>query len=638
MPGKLETFVHDTIKFTGCAADTLYDCAARQLNPRSTPSPYASWPLHLPAHTNFITPEKVASVLGTPETLAAVRLGFRYLYDVAMYSDVPTSSARTTPRARITPAQGAAVLASGHFELVSDRTLVKGHIFLFAVPQPAKCRFRLVAHPAVQNDTLPTAPKVSFRSIHARKQLVFKGRLAAQADQKAYYPAFPMPADVGHYYCTRLPVPDEHGRTRWVLARLARAPTGLASQVFTGVAVSAHLKAFAIRSAGDDEHIDNYLFVDDDADNIVADLQELNARNNVAGGTLNEKEQIERDPHSLVASRIDWVGLCLDFEAKTVCCTSSLRDKVALAWSWLSNADSFSFRQFGALIGMLRYAAHLIDVPLASFFALNRYVSAVGVEMQARNDEAWDEPALVPEPAWRDLTAFTEIVLRNKPQPQQPDLLEPDVFVTVDACATGYGYAALVLRGAHAGAVLLHSERWSAADRQRYGDRWEASTFSEPHGVLRMKRHLLAALARRDAASSSSSSSSSSPPRRFFLVGSDSVTAIALFTKGYASKSFHMNEVAKADRADPALQRDQWVLTHIEGEKNVFADALSRASDEHVVEWEEAAVADGLRRLLGETASPADRSGGGSGALSIHPRTTTTTTSRASPSPLVSSK
>lgn len=622
-PGKLEQFVHDTIAFHRVEPASLYEHAAQHIAPQERPPPFAEWPIHLPAHTDFITLEKVCSVAGTAESLAAVRHGFRYLYDEAMYAAVPRCKARDVPRARLTPEQGAAALSSGHFRVVRDRSLVSGYVFLFAVPQPAKRRFRLVAHPVVQNDTLATAPKVSFRSIHERKQLVFKGARAAQADQKAYYPAFLMPEHVGYHYCTRLPVPGEGGRTRWVLAALTRAPTGLASQVFTGVAVSAHLKAFAIRSAGDDDHIDNYLFVDDDDEKIAADLRELNARNSAAGGTLNEKEQLERDPRSLIASRLDWVGLALDFEAKTVRCTQALCDKVALTWQLLSD-HPFSYRQLGSHVGMLRYAALLIDVPLASFFRLNSFMSQVGLAMQQCNDECWDERVDITEPVWNDLAAFTQIVLRNEPQQQVRDLLEPDFYVTVDACASGYGYAALELR---TGAVFTHSERWSARDWQVYGSRWHASTFSESQGALRMKQHLLAALEQRDA----SSPSPSPPPRRYFLVGSDSVTAVALFRKGYATKSYFLNEVAKADRGTPLLQRDQWAFRHIAGKDNVVADKLSRLTHgDPVGDWDQAAVAESLRRLLGESASPpADGSGGGSGVLVGHTRTTTTAATEA---------
>ena len=138
-----------------------------------------------------------------------------------------------------------------------------------------------------------------------------------------------------------------------------------------------------------------------------------------------------------------------------------------------------------------------------------------------------------------------------------------------------------------------------------------------------MKRHLLETLDARDA-SASASSAPSTPSRRYFHVGSDSVTAVALFRKGYATKSYFLNEVAKEDRGTPRLQRDQWRFVHIAGSKNVVADQLSRlAVGAPAVVWDKAAIAESLRRLLGETASsPVDRSGGGSGELAGQPQTT----------------
>jgi hypothetical protein len=112
------------------------------------------------------------------------------------------------------------------------------------------------------------------------------------------------------------------------------------------------------------------------------------------------------------------------------------------------------------------------------------------------------------------------------------------------------------------------------------------STFTEAHAMLEMKRRLAQWLDNRS---------------RSIRVGTDSVTARALFTKGYASRSFDLNEVAKADRRCAAFARHQWSYVHVAGEQNTMADSLSR--DRALTAGELLGIKLHLSRLLGDNPS-----------------------------------
>jgi hypothetical protein len=216
----------------------------------------------------------------------------------------------------------------------------------------------------------------------------------------------------------------------------------------------------------------------------------------------------------------------------------------------------------------------------------------MGRTLQAAEDTLWDSPASIWPSAFSDLELWTTYMLHNTPL-IVVKRLPADFLVLVDAAANGWGYCAVDLRS---DAIFCHGEPWSDDFIGRHGsDKLRRSAFTEPHGLFFSKQHLLRCIG------------DDGPPRSF-KIGSDSVTAIATFRRGYASRSYDLNLVASLDRSSVDIARHQWSDAHVPGVSNTVADALSRGNS--VSREELLGLGYGLRRLLGVI--PVATSGGGS--------------------------
>jgi len=485
-------------------------------------------------------------------------------------------------RARIGPGDTTLLVKHGHFELLPGPP--RGGVFVFLIPQLSKQRMRVIQYPRQINEVVPSAPGVTFKTIPARVQQLFAGGFAIQVDFATFYPSFQLAPAVRDFFCALLPVASEDGTVSWRPHRLCVGATGQSHMVFAACATTALLLGFTRRSVAVDSQIDNTLFVGD-RDAVMADLREFSGRCRSAGVTINEDTS---DPSALVSSVIDWCGLHLDFSNKTVALTEKVVGKLRGSWA---DRSIWSWRGFAAHCGLLFYAAQVIDVPVASFFGLLRFVSHAGFVMQDADDKLWDSPAVVWPSASAALESWTAIALRNEPRVVRK-AAAPDFLVLVDSSAWGWGYVAW---DSLSGAVYAHGEAWSADFALEHGtNKLRRSTFTEPHGVLQMKRHLLPNV----------------KEVRSFRVGSDNVATVATLRRGFASRSFDLNRVAELDRGSFDRQH-QWEYLHVPGALNDYADAFSRGKHEDLTsEVSRGRVIESLRRLLGE--GPAESVGGGS--------------------------
>ena len=514
----------------------------------------------------------------------------RYLTSVDTYAPLMPAGANTKVQRAAIPLHFTQQLVdAGHFEPV-DKKDVRGSVFVFAVPEHAKQRFRIIQHPKLVNERLAPAPAVAFRSIRDRCQMVHAGSSAGAVDLSAYYTQFELAPDVRNFFCALLPSSSAPASNpRWDLHRLRVGPTGQSHMVHVACATTALLKDFEHHSAVHDDQIDNVLFVGDPV-HVARDLEIFSNRCTAVGVTINEDMSV---PSALVGSSLNWCGLALDFNKKTVSLTAKVVDKTRLSWS---NRERWTWRGFAAHVGLLFYAMQVITVPVASFFNLLRFVSQVGHAMQAANDLKWDEPAAVWDCAWTDLSEWTSLALCNAPR-LVPKHAEADVYVLVDSSADGWGYVALDLL---TGKIFSHGERWSPDFVLEHGiNKLRRSVFTEPHGILKMKCHLTAQLT----------------GRRSFRVGTDNVAAKATLTRGFASRSYDMNNVAAVDRKNFADH--QWEYWHVNGRVNIYADLLSRGGK--LAREDLLGVNESLRRLLGDN-NPAATSGGG-GQAEVLPHT-----------------
>ena len=107
--------------------------------------------------------------------------------------------------------------------------------------------------------------------------------------------------------------------------------------------------------------------------------------------------------------------------------------------------------------------------------------------------------------------------------------------------------------------AFAHGEPWAEADVQRFGTKFEESTFAEPFGILMALHHTRCLF----------------PDATRFAITNDNTVAVVSHSKGFNSRSWHINEALRA--------RDEWfptskyeiVLRHVAGVTNI-ADGPSR--------------------------------------------------------------
>jgi hypothetical protein len=320
--------------------------------------------------------------------------------------------------------------------------------------------------------------------------------------------------------------------------------------------------------------IDNVIFVGSRAD-VVRDATIFVERVRAVGGLLNEDVS---NIGALAQTVGDWGGVHLDFEAKTSCLSQKTLDKTH--YSWVHRGE-WTWRQFAAHIGLLFWSWQLIQLPMADFFPLLRFISSSS-KWLTENEHAWDAPAALWSSAWPPLEQWTMLLLRNAPR-VVPHLQAPEWLVATDASEWGWGYFAVHNT---TGAVRTHGAQWTPLFRHLYGDRLWVSTFTEPQAIVNSLCHLL----------------SPSNPQRVRIL-TDNTVAQASFQRGYNARSFHINECL---RRLHTLFGDEFTFdfVYLPGECNP-ADVLSRGL--RIAQREEArdqVVSAEMRRIAGSAQLP----------------------------------
>ena len=527
--------------------------AASSASPTPTKIDISSFPPHIKPQLRRIDYAALRQLPGTAASHKKMDCLLRYVCDPSTYINIPTTSKPSEIRKAATPASFTQPLVdAGYIERCSPNQ-VCGSVFVFGTVEFNKRRVRIIQHPVVINDLLPMPEyDVSFKSIAERCQLVHAGAFAGTCDFSAYFTLFELHPLIRARFGCRMPVVNAFGETVYELFRLRVAPTGLRHMPAVAISVTEHLKAFDHKSAAHDDHIDNILFVGD-YDAVHSDLLELGQRCDIAGVTVNEDL---KDPSPLIATTLDWCGLRLNFTDKTVSLASKTTTKIELSWNLRS---SWTWRGICSHIGMLRYAAAVIDCSICDFWHLHVFVSAISRWQQEHDNKRYDERGVLPDAALVDLERWTSIALANKPRLIIKDKT-PDFIVTVDSSALGWGYAALDLQTKK---LYSHAGTWTADFQRKHAGKLHRSVLTEPYGMLFTKQHLQQLLGFQRY-------------RRTVQIFSDNVATIATFRRGYASRSFDMNCVAALDRHNDTIAEHSWSYVHVAGKDNIFADALSR--------------------------------------------------------------
>jgi hypothetical protein len=465
-----------------------------------------TWPLHTKVVPR-ISLDAAERLSGGERSLADLRYVRGWLEDVSRYAPVATRSAWGIPTTSMPPAWVDKLAEHGVVHAIERRD-VRGWVHMFAVPEVAKERWRPIKYTRDINETLgkETVMRLTFPSKLDIRELVHHGECFIALDFASYYDHFVYAPEVGARCCFR-----QGGR----YFRLNTLAMGQRHAVEVAACTTARLLDFGPRSKTA-AIIDNVVFVGSRAD-VLRDAAIFVERVNKVGGRLNEDTS---DLAALVQTSGVWGGVQLDFACKTSQLAQKSVEKTRQSWMFRSQ---WTWRTFAAHIGLLFWAWQLIDVPMADFYPLLRFISHAGALLSA-NEDQWDAPAAVWPSVWPALARWTRLVFNNHPCVVRK-ASGPEWLVATDASEYGWGYFAV---DNATGAVRTHGAAWSPSFRRQFGDRLGASTFSEPQGVVNAMCHLL------DPAK----------PRRVRVL-TDNTATQAIFARGFSSRSFHMNECVR---------------------------------------------------------------------------------------------
>lgn len=488
----------------------------------------------------------------------------KWLSDDAMYEmrGVPLRSSRGAPVANYKEEWMKRLLQVGIICKIPDSE-VRGWTRMYAIPEPAKERFRSIMHTEEINDNCEVTSNATFPTKIDIASVVHAGPKMLYVDFSAYYYQFQLSEMVGRRMCFS-----------WNnnMYRLCRLPMGQRQAVGIANAATQRLLDFPKQSKRTMSIIDNVIFTGE-TDDIVEDAWTFVQRCKAVNATLNEvdvrtatREQVAE----LVREEGDWGGIHINLVDKTVCLTQKAVDKTRVSWE---NRDAWEWRHYAAHVGLLFWAWQIIELPMAEFFKVLRFNSEVSkMAMQRLAEErtarGLPDDAMPPNPFWNEqarlwpsmlgeLERWTRLVITNAPR-KVPPPDPPEVLIECDASRWGWG-----CRGVHLASnnTFAHGEAWSEEMERRFADKLGASTFAEPFGVLYSLMHA------RDLF----------PDATRFGVTNDNTVAVASHTRGFNSRSWGINESLRQRNVLLPEQRFSVEIKHVPGTSNI-ADGVSRGA------------------------------------------------------------
>jgi hypothetical protein len=456
----------------------------------------------------------------------------RYLHDPLVYEPLPKRSADNCPYASVLVSDIDVLLKADNIRPI-HRSQVKGHLKMFTVTEHHKRRRRPIRHTFEVNDYLgkETLQGIKFPTKKEICEFVLHGDYCAAFDMSAYYDQFGLENGVGDYMCCR-----KDGKF-YACNRLAM---GQRQGCDIAQLTTLFLMDFPERRCRTGNAvIDNTIFVGSYED-VLHDSKIFVARCKAAGITLNEYPQIEKDGiESCITQRTEWCGVKLDFEKKTVQLTDKTLQKIVIS---NNNFNNWSYRKFAAHIGLLFWTWGILDIPLQEFYPLLRFISETSRYLQ-QNESAWDQPIKIAPSALPALRKWTTIALNNSPNTMKKSS-QNRWFLCTDASAYGWGYAAY---NSETGEIRAFGMKWSNEQLKKIFGRngrskVKHSVYSEPLAIYHSLCHFLKA--------------GEDIKLEFFdefkddlcmkiKLATDNSSAKHTFNRGFASRSFDINEVIK---------------------------------------------------------------------------------------------
>lgn len=506
------------------------------------------------------------------ELQRALESQLRWLFDPAMYDQVPVRGAKGAPRARLTRAQVRDLVRTGVIRKI-DASLVRGHIDIFTVLEIFKNRLRVIKWPKLINAILGAAtidPDMSIAGKKAILEIIHAGSYCAQFDGSSFFDQFTLHPEISSRMCFK------KNNEYYCLATL---PMGQRQSVQVAQRAMQKITDVPGRRTARAVCIDNGLIVGD-KESVRHDLIQIRERAKRVGCTLNEANEMDSDIDSCITTGMGptsgWGGICFDLATKETWLTEKVLAKIRRSWENL-RAGGWNHGGWEAHIGCLMWSLQIIEVPISEYFALLRFHSSVSHQLSHRGDELRQEPITIPPDVMRDLTAWTELCFANKKFVQPPPGKRAATWLACsDACRWGWGYVAV---NTVTGEVREHGERWSRQFRLMNWPKLHRSTFTEPQGVVNAMCHLLRA---------------TGEPQHV-IIGTDNVVTKCAFNKGWNTASYDINNCIRRLRTLFPAPAFTFSVQYVPGKLNVLADKLSRGFRTGATDGQ---ISDELRGLL----------------------------------------
>ena len=349
---------------------------------------------------------------------------------------------------------------------------VEGDIRSFAngwpIPQPSKVppSQRPIFEPYVNAVMdLGDLMQLSYPSRLEHRAQLAGVEYAIEFDFAAFYDQIELHKDIRSCFVIR--VRNDDGSA--TLYQLTRLPMGVRFAV--GVAQAATWAITAPIAHLTSTCIDNVRIASNNKREFTEAVKMFLQRCDDASITINGREAWrDLSDEEIAENGRQWhigpsVSLGEEYSRHTVRNAPKSINKLAGAFELVKKAGSITTRRrFAAMVGLIIFMAHTINVGLWQFFKLLRcYARVCSPSSTEYGDVLWDEPmALVPA-VHSCLTQAVEIILMNRAVPIRP-LLPPsrfaedyDTIIIVDAAAAGWG--AYVKQGA---TTKLLIQGWSS--------------------------------------------------------------------------------------------------------------------------------------------------------------------------------
>ena len=413
---------------------------------------------------------------------------------------------------------------------VCTREQLKGGMRLFAVPEHAKRRWRLILHTISVNSSFPVSSSFTLPSLEEIKLSVNKGDYAAQFDMKNWFTQFGLAPGVRDYYVTKA------GNKYY---RATRLPTGMRQSCTVAQCASEILAEKTKKYVSTYVYIDNILFVGT-RENVKIAIQVFLEECARVKATVNDVDFDNYDPEKYIQQELVFSGMTLNYADKTIALGPKTRMKVEKVWE---AADRLSHRMVSAYLALLFFASRVSGVHIANHHDAMDIWRKLHSEMGKEDNQKWDVLANLSETERKVIEEWRLEIVNMKPAKVEDTMQDFEFALITDASAGGWGG---ILINAHTGEVTV------VAGLPEAGANSKDSNVSEPWGLFRAIMHCTSPNQRTRIKIFTDNTPLVAAVNRKFAAASASNKVMQLLLKMRPKLSLHAEHVpGKINPADP---------------------------------------------------------------------------------------